>query len=449
MNRCYRVPSSGHLPPRHKRICIDVVDLEMSSIWSLHAGTLVLSIALLSTALAALSLIAAKAVPGEAAACRSWGGTMIVSSCCLLCWFLGQGYGEWISFILGNAAAVGFSVGLWRSIGLLLKRPVPAGWLLAQGVIGLSGIAAVQVAGAPRAVAVVAIAMAYLLACVGSIVLIARDADARRTCWGLALIGVFTTWCALAVGARLYILFFGAGADAVRPMASTPVQVLALSAGSVMLVVASVCFMALLAARHRRVSLERARRDGLTGVYTRAAFLQEAARHPFGHEPFTVIMLDLDHFKRINDQHGHLAGDVVLAHAARQIQAQVRGVDLVGRYGGEEFCILLPRCGLDEATLVARRICTAMASHTARLADGRNVSLTASLGVAASSPGERMQALQHILDRADQALYRAKALGRNQVQVAAATPHRQQGATHETHDPHSPGPDLAHAGDGC
>lgn len=126
-------------------------------------------------------------------------------------------------------------------------------------------------------------------------------------------------------------------------------------------------------------------------------------------------MLDLDHFKAVNDRYGHAIGDQLLCHAAQALELAVRRQDVVGRAGGEEFVIFLPDTGLDAAALVAERCRQAIAVE----ATERNISCTASLGLAVASYG--LQSLDQLMAQADAALYRAKQQGRNQVVTTALT----------------------------
>jgi diguanylate cyclase (GGDEF)-like protein len=157
--------------------------------------------------------------------------------------------------------------------------------------------------------------------------------------------------------------------------------------------------------------------DGLTGTYNRRHFMDLAQREydnarRFGH-PLTAMMLDVDHFKRINDRHGHHVGDQVLRVLAERCKAALRSVDVLGRYGGEEFAILLPGTSQhNAATILAERIRKKVAEEPIQTDDGV-VKVTVSVGVAALDPD--MRSTGDLFKRADSALYEAKQAGRNRV----------------------------------
>lgn len=163
-------------------------------------------------------------------------------------------------------------------------------------------------------------------------------------------------------------------------------------------------------------------RDHLTGLMNRRAFddlvpaqLAQAERHRW---PLVLLLFDLDHFKQINDQHGHETGDLVLQHVAQLAQAQLRSGDLLARYGGEEFIALLPDCDDQAALTLAERLRQAIQQQPPRLPDGSLLNLSASFGLAAR-PAGLQASLPELFGRADAALYAAKAKGRNQVQLGA------------------------------
>ena len=128
---------------------------------------------------------------------------------------------------------------------------------------------------------------------------------------------------------------------------------------------------------------------------------------------FSVLMIDVDHFKRINDQHGHPAGDGVLREMAQVLRETLRAVDALGRYGGEEFVAILPHTTAEEARQTAERIRQHVQLHRFHAGD-REVRISISVGVA-TAPGPGLDGPEALLREADKALYRAKEAGRNRV----------------------------------
>jgi two-component system, cell cycle response regulator len=166
-----------------------------------------------------------------------------------------------------------------------------------------------------------------------------------------------------------------------------------------------------------RKSLSLALTDELTGLYNRRyvfAHLQELlARMPANGNETAVLLFDIDHFKRVNDTHGHPAGDQVLQGLAARALRHVRSVDLIGRLGGEEFIVVMPETNLGGAAVVADRLRAAIAHEPFVLRDsGERLPVTISIGIAAAS---RNEDLDRVLKRADDALYAAKHAGRNRV----------------------------------
>ncbi len=153
--------------------------------------------------------------------------------------------------------------------------------------------------------------------------------------------------------------------------------------------------------------------DGLTGVANRRRLDRDIAANTSGSSPTAVIMVDVDHFKQVNDNYGHQVGDDVLRAVGAALANNVRHDDVVYRYGGEEFCVLLPGATPGEAHAVADRVVSAM--HAILLPDGRHI--TVSVGVADGRGGD----VAETLETADRALYAAKANGRDRA-TSAATP---------------------------
>lgn len=161
-----------------------------------------------------------------------------------------------------------------------------------------------------------------------------------------------------------------------------------------------------------------ATRDALTGLFNRGEFMRlaetELLRTRRHGGDTSIIVVDLDHFKAINDRHGHPAGDKVLAHVAAALREGVRTTDLVARIGGEEFVVLLPQTDIDAATLLAHKLRRLLAQSEARINSELQVPITASFGVACM-PGHRDGSVAALYAAADNALYAAKRAGRNQV----------------------------------
>jgi diguanylate cyclase (GGDEF)-like protein len=172
----------------------------------------------------------------------------------------------------------------------------------------------------------------------------------------------------------------------------------------------------------RTATLERvAGTDPLTGVHNRRslALLAEAERsgaHRQQHD-FSLAIVDIDHFKEVNDTRGHGAGDMVLSRLASELASRVRAHDVIGRYGGDEFVVVLPYLGEDEAAGAAERFRQELAQISFPSAQGEPFRVTVSIGVATAGREESFEA---VLKRADEALYAAKSAGRNRVARAAA-----------------------------
>ena len=159
--------------------------------------------------------------------------------------------------------------------------------------------------------------------------------------------------------------------------------------------------------------------DGLTRLLNRRTIHQrlgeewERARRYGG--SLSVLLCDLDHFKSVNDTYGHLAGDAVLAAVADVLRLHARTADVIGRYGGEEFLLLLPNTDLQQASLAARRLIEAIAHHSVAVGDGQPLAVTTSIGVASLSELSEEASPDSLLALADQRLYEAKAAGRNRA----------------------------------
>jgi len=157
--------------------------------------------------------------------------------------------------------------------------------------------------------------------------------------------------------------------------------------------------------------------DGLTGAFNRR-YLEETLKKDFDrfiryNHIFSVIMMDIDHFKKINDTYGHQAGDEVLKHLVRMVKNIIRTSDIVARYGGEEFCVVIYGSKKDDAIYVAERIRSIIKNNEVIYLDKR-IKYTVSFGVSTVHKG--IKDYEELLRKADTALYRAKNSGRDRVE---------------------------------
>lgn len=209
------------------------------------------------------------------------------------------------------------------------------------------------------------------------------------------------------------------GLDRTAMLQPSPIQTVYVTSFSVCMLLLTLGLVLLVADRLRLEYEHLATHDTVTGALSRHAIMrlceQALARsHRHGH-PLTVMMLDLDHFKQVNDHHGHQTGDRVLADFVQRVQSLLRTTDSLGRYGGEEFMVLLPDTSAADALVVAERI------RASRTQDTRLPPCTVSIGLAACQSGLG-ETIDQLLGRADDALYAAKRNGRDRTEMATLPP---------------------------
>lgn len=313
-------------------------------------------------------------------------------------------------------------ISLWRGVREYIGRPFP--WWLPVALL-LAALSAEWLAAAPprrhwhAGVNFGVLALLYLR--IGLDLLRHARADLHLR-WPATLV--------LAFPALVGALAFGARASRALVVPQSVAEEMqthsALNVGSafsylVLVLLMHSMLLALVAGRLAATLRRLSRRDGLTGLLNRRA-IEEALSAQLLHsrrsaEPFAAMMLDVDHFKTINDRYGHAAGDQALKHVAARLRAELREIDHVGRYGGEEFLLVLPGLRLEQAMPVAERVRAALAEPALHTPGGAAIALSASIGVAEWMGGA--ESAEQLVARADEALFEAKAAGRNLV---AATP---------------------------
>jgi diguanylate cyclase (GGDEF)-like protein len=268
----------------------------------------------------------------------------------------------------------------------------------------------------------------------GSLAQVARHGTTRVTLALLAALGIGFVFVelnamAVAVAVRLNSPEVGWRQLLGRP-ADAGLDLLELTVGTVIAAAwlatpaAAVLALPAMVSLHRALIhdqlLAAARTDAKTGLLNAGTWQEEASREILRatrtNTPLTVMIADLDHFKEVNDRHGHVIGDQVLAAAAAALRAGSRSYDLLGRFGGEEFVILLPNTDADTTALITERLRQQVAATTVPVRDS-SVRVTVSIGVAVL--GQHGTDVTDLLIEADLALYRAKAAGRNQVSFAS------------------------------
>ena len=321
---------------------------------------------------------------------------------------------------LGNLFGLAAMLAMHRGIRLFIDAPPPtrAHALAFVIVLVVSWLGLTPANAALRVSVNSAVLTLISLAIAADLYRYGRDVVRQRHTWllavplvaaatGFSLRGVRALWDAQSVATEMTI------DSTVNVVSAIFYMVVALTfhATLIGLVVGRI----LIDLRHR------SRHDGLTGLLNRRAMeetlLGQVQRSRRTGEPFTALMLDLDHFKTINDRHGHAAGDRALKHTAAALKAELREVDAVGRFGGEEFLVLMPGATVETALPVAERLRTALVNDAPRF-EGATLLVSVSIGIAQwREPAEEPSRL---LMRADAALYDAKLRGRDCVVVDAS-----------------------------
>ena len=214
-------------------------------------------------------------------------------------------------------------------------------------------------------------------------------------------------------------------------LASNRIQALTFLTSIVCLIILSLGLVVMTKERADERNRVLAMQDELTGLTNRRSILgtleQQLAMARRNGQPLSLLMLDLDHFKRVNDSFGHLAGDAVLRQVAAGIASRLRAQDVAGRYGGEEFLVILPGTTVDGAVQLAEELRTSIAAGRIEIGDGHAITITISIGVSGGVPATG-QRVEDLIDGADRALYSAKENGRDRVErwrpeaIQAGTP---------------------------
>lgn len=359
--------------------------------------------------LAVLGSLARSGVPGIRQAV--WANVLVIAS---LFSFTLQATGgpAWISILLSNllisAGYCLYYVGVCRFLG----QDAPARRLAVGVALLMAAIALFYYAWPSTNIRIVAASVLHMLISLGLGRAIWRALPTVRSRYSYMFTFGIAALATLGYAARIAV--YSIGLESARTLLQpTWWNVAFLTLG--VMVMPSLT-LGLIMMIHDRMLGDREREantDFLTGLLTRKAWWREAlrlhAQTSGGERPLTLLTVDIDHFKQINDLHGHAAGDAVLQHFARVVGGLLRAGDVVGRLGGEEFSVVLPDTPLPQGRHVAQRLMQAL-RETPCFYEGRTLSCTVSGGLAQCGLDETLESASL---RADQALYAAKAAGRN------------------------------------
>ena len=220
----------------------------------------------------------------------------------------------------------------------------------------------------------------------------------------------------IVMSIRLFTILFGASSNMVSSSGTTFGFYIAIS---FTIVATSMGFILMVNEAQKNQMIEASKRDGLTGLYTRSAFFESADKidNLIPQESYSVLMVDIDFFKKINDTYGHAAGDVAIIQLSRLLAKHARAEDLVGRYGGEEFCILLRNSTFEKTAEFANHLVATASKEEINLPNDKKIGFTISIGYTQRKivVEEKSLTISELLEKADQGLYQAKRTGRNQA----------------------------------
>jgi diguanylate cyclase (GGDEF)-like protein len=384
--------------------------------------TLLFSLSLLCFLMAVMSFSSARANPHKKFGLEKWGAAMgCIGFGFLLLFFRAQL--PWsVSFLLANGLIMAMPILCLHAFSELFAATVSARVSVCIWSLGMTGVLSTYFFNTPKQFAICSISWAITLILVKVYAVIQRNGGFYATSI-LALVKLVIGGMALALLLRGAISLLGDG-TIVAPTARSLPQIGALFMFALFVIVSSMGFFYMVHERQRFEELESARRDDLTGLLTRKAFFEMAlgVDQLVPAEAYAVVMIDIDRFKSINDAFGHSGGDKILAHAARMVVNLIRIKDLAGRYGGDEFCILLRESSEADAAILAHRMVNEAMQQMVRVRDDQNSGFTLTVGYAARCVGldrcTGAESISAVLERADQALYLAKRAGRNQAIAA-------------------------------
>lgn len=388
------------------------------SIPDLDPPTLAFSVSVLGFFAAGLTQSLTRMHAASRKSVIAWSRAMLCVGAAFLLIFLRSQEPDYLLYIVANAFVLAFPLLVLLAYSRLFGARFTVRPLWVLYLIQVTGLAAFHLLETPRDFAIVALCTSLSLEFAMAAVLIVRQrANAARFLEWFTVATMLVLCLVFAV--RVIAALAGAG-SLIAPSARSSVQAVMALAVIIAIIGATIAFVLMVHERQTRETLEQARRDELTGLFTRKALFDElAVLERRARTVFSLVMVDIDHFKSINDRHGHGVGDTVLGQVGELIRRSIRDTDIAGRYGGEEFCVLLHDCDQAQAGRFAERLVAEAGVQSLALPNGEQVQFTLSAGYAdgeaAIGAANMPDTIAQVLERADSALYAAKRAGRNQA----------------------------------
>jgi diguanylate cyclase (GGDEF)-like protein len=351
---------------------------------------------------------------------RDWRAAIISAIIALLLFASRGQITSFLSFELANTLYAAAICLLYTGFCRFLSRPAPTK-ILCGSLAALIALLAVFHYGYDMLhvrIALVSLFHGALCLAIGLLILRNPLADTTRYSYR------FTAFMAILFSFSHAVRGFihGAGIESLTSaFQASPLNMLFLSLGTLVIPVFTMGAVMMVHNRMMEQAMAAANRDFLTGAWSRRAFFEcaerELVRVQRNGRALSLLLFDVDHFKRINDTHGHAVGDRVLIEIVQRAEKEIRGMDCIARVGGEEFAALLPEVDAPSALVVAERLRAALSAHAADNPSASfSVTYSVSIGVATLAPSET---IAELMRRADIALYEAKASGRNTVVCAS------------------------------
>jgi len=387
----------------------------------LDPTTLLFTISILGFATAAFAFSSARAIGAGQSGLAEWGKAMSAVGAAFLLYFLRGHVPVFLTYVVASCIVMAVpAYGLLAHTRFFAVHP-PRRAIAAIAAFGTAGPAAVHLWDLPLGLGVftMSMAMAALLVMTGHLIIQKKGLRASApSTFAAVTILLLAVVCLM----RAIVSVAGAGAS-VSLAANSGRMAWPLVIETLFVVGATIGFVMMVHDKQRHTELQSSKRDTLTGLHTRAAFFETVTEIQLhGDEPYALVVLDVDRFKLINDSHGHTGGDLVLAHAGRLIARSIRGRDVAGRFGGDEFCIVLRGCGQVDASRFCERLILEASQQSVPLPSGRSVGFTMSAGYAtrlrAETSGGEIESAEHLFERADAALFAAKRSGRQRAVAA-------------------------------